>query len=117
MMQSLKPTLRLLLLIVAGVFGVTVLAWLMGADPLAAGNWSGAANELIRPWRWVFMSVRWVLWGLVWWRWAWIGEWAFRGDSPKTIAQRQQWQHLRHQLMGGIAGVEGLILLSNMVGG
>ena len=116
MIHSLHSVLLWLLLIVAGVLGVTGLAWLLGADPLAAGNWSGRASETIRPWRWVLTSVRWALWLLVWYRWAWIGARVFRGDSPQKTAQRQQWQSLRHRLVGGIAGVEGLILLSAVAG-
>ena len=117
MMHALKPTLRWLLLTAAGVVGLTVIAWLWGADPLAAGNWSGRASQMIRPWQWVLTSVRWALWGLVWYRWAWIGARVFGGDSPKATAQRRQWQSLRHRLVGGIAGVEGLILLSDAAGG
>lgn len=117
MMQPPYSALLWLLLIVAILFAATVLAWLWGADPLVAGDWSGSASQMIRPWRWVLTSLRWALWCVVWSRWAWIGARVFGGDSPQKTAQRQQWHSLRHRLVGGIAGVEGLILLSAVAGG
>jgi hypothetical protein len=108
----------LALLAIIGVIAViTVIAWLLGVDPLAPGNWSGQANEVIGPWRTVLMSVRWTLWVLLWWRWEQVGERLFRGDTQVGAAQMQQWAGMRRRLMGGIAVVEVIILLSAIAGG
>ena len=113
MIRPLTSAFWWLLLIVAGLLAITVIAWLSGVDPLAVGNWSGRASEALHPWRGVLTLVRWVLWGALWYRWAWLGTQVFRGDSTQATAQRRQWLALRNRLLGGIAVVEGLILLSH----
>lgn len=108
----------LMLLTILGVIVVvTGIAWLMGTDPLAPGNWSGQANEAIGPWRFTLMVFRWALWALLWWRWNAVGRRLFRGDSEVRIAQRQQWSRMRKRMMGAIAIVETLILISTITGG
>ena len=106
------------LIMVLGVICLlTVVAWLLGADPLAPGNWSGQANEAIKPWRSVLMVCRWVMWCLLWWRWEQVGHWLFRGEPSIAEAQREQWGRMRNRMMGGIAAVESVILFSNIAGG
>ena len=107
-----------MMLMTGGVIGlITVVAWLLGADPLTPGNWSGRANEAIRPWRTGLMLLRWLLWGLLWWRWDQVGQRLFRGEPDVVAAQRQQWAGMRKRMMGGIALVELIILLSTVTGG
>lgn len=117
MSLPLKNTGRWLLLLLLGFVVITLLAWWLGADPLTPGNWSGTANETIKPWRLLLMLGRWALWWLLWLRWTWMGECFFRGETDKGIAQRDQWQSMRHRLLGGIAVVEMAILFSQLAGG
>jgi hypothetical protein len=106
-----------LLLIAAGIIGATWLAWHMGADPLAPGNVSSIANEAIQPWRIPLMIGRWGLWCLAWYQWHWIGQKLFTGMSERARAQQNQWQSMRNRMMGGIAIVEAIILISDLTGG
>lgn len=106
-----------LLAIIGGIAVITVIAWLLGGDPLAPGNWSGHVNEVIGPWRTLLMLVRWTLWALLWWRWEQVGQRLFRGDTELAGGQRQQWAGMRKRMMGGIAVVEVIILLSAIEGG
>lgn len=117
MILPLKITGRWLLLILLGFVVITLLAWCLGADPLTPGNWSGTADEAIKPWWILLMLVRWVLWWLLWLYWNWVGKRLFRGETEKAVAQRDQWQSMRHRLLGGIAVVEGAILFSHLAGG
>jgi hypothetical protein len=106
--------MKTLLIIVAVIFAVTLLAWWFSADPLAVGNWSGQANEAIKPWRTVLMISRWGLWCLLWWRWERVGQRLFTGEPEG--AQRAQWTRMRNRMMGGIAVVEVIIVFSTMTG-
>jgi len=106
-----------MLLIAAGIVSITWFAWLLGADPLSPGNASGAANEAIQPWRLVIMLGRWIVWIAIWWQWVWLGGKMFRGGTERASAQRDQWNVMRHRMMGGIAIVEAIILFSNVTGG
>ena len=117
MSLSLKTTGRWLLFILLGFVVITWLAWWFGADPLTPGNWSGTANETIKPWRFLLMLARWGLWWLLWLRWEWMGECLFSGQMDKAVAQQRQWQSMRHRPLGGIAFVEGAILFSQLAGG
>ena len=110
--KPLTSALMRLLLIAAVTVGVTLVAWLLGADPLTAGHVTGNAKAAIHPWRWGLMLARWAFWGLLWYRWAWIGTRLFRGDT-----ERAQWQAMRPRMLGGIAVVEGIILFSVVTGG
>tara|TARA_R110001592_G_scaffold254129_3_gene517473 strand:+ start:18742 stop:19095 length:354 start_codon:yes stop_codon:yes gene_type:complete len=116
MIRPLKTTGRWLLSTLLGFVALTLLAWWLGADPLTPGDWSGTANETIKPWRFLLMLGRWVLWCLLWLRWTWTGECLFSGDTEKAVAQRDQWQSMRHRLLGGIAFVELTILFSHLAG-
>jgi len=117
MMHSTKMMGRILLAIIGVIAVATVIAWLLGADPLTPGNWSGRANEAIGPWRKVLMLVRWALWGSLWWRWEQVGQRLFRGNTEIADAQRHQWAGMRKRMMGGIAVVEVIILYSTITGG
>jgi hypothetical protein len=115
-MNTTKSMGLILLAIIGLIVIATVVAWLLGADPLAPGNWSGRANGAIGPWRTVLMLVRWAVWGLVWWRWEPMGQRLFRGNTEVATAQRRQWASMRKRMMGGIAVVELIILLSTITG-
>ena len=117
MMHSSKHMVWILLAIIGVIAVATVIAWLLGTDPLAPGNWSGRANEAIGPWRRVLMLVRWALWGLLWWRWEKVGQRLFRGTTEIADAQRKLWAGMRKRMMGGIAVVEVIILFSTITGG
>ncbi len=106
----------ILLAIIGAVVITTGIAWMLDADPRAPGNWGGRANEAIGPWRIALMMGRWVLWVLLWWRWEQVGQWLFRGDKEVRASQRQYWSGMRKRMMGGIAVVEFIILISNLTG-
>ena len=109
--------MKTLLMIVATIIGITVVAWLLGAESLVAGNWSGQvseANEVIKPWRTLLMMCRWALWCLLWWRWEYLGERLFNREADIATIQRAQWTKMRSRMMGGIAVVEAIILFSTM---
>jgi hypothetical protein len=91
-----------------------LVAWWLDADPLAAGNWSGQANEAIKPWRSVLMICRWGFWGLLWWRWEQVGQRLFRGEPEG--AQQAQWATMRNRMLGGVVVVEAIILFSTVTG-
>lgn len=117
MMHFTKRMGLILLAIIGLIVVITVIAWLLGSDQLAPGNWSGRANEAIDPWRTVLMLVRWALWVLLWWRWEQVGQRLFLGNTETAGAQRQQWAGMRKRMMGGIAVVEVIILFSTITGG
>ena len=108
--------MKTLFLIAVTIILVTVVAWLLGADPLSAGDWSGQANEAIRPWRTILMVCRWGLWCLLWWRWESLGQRLIKGEPGGIAAQRAQWSRMRNRMMGGIAVVEAIIVFSNITG-
>ena len=116
MMRTTKSMGLILLAIIGVIVVATAIAWLLGADPLVPGNWSGRANEAIGPWRTILMLTRWALWCLFWWRWEQVGNRLFRGELEADTAQRQQWAGMRKRMMGGIAVVEVIILISTMTG-
>ena len=116
MKKTSKSVALILLAIIGVIVVVTVIAWLLGTDPLVPGNWSGRANEAIGPWRTILMLTRWALWCLLWWRWEQVGQRLFRGGTEVVAAQRQQWAGMRRRMMGGIAVVEVIILISTMTG-
>ena len=117
MTRPIKTGLVVLAAILCGLFVTTLLAWLLGVDPLTPGNWTGQAASTIKPWRTGLMVVRWAVWCLLWWRWDWAGERLFWGDSPQSAVQRVQWGPMRHRMLGGIALVEALTLFSKLTGG
>ena len=108
--------MKTLLSIAVTMVLVTVAAWLFGADPLSAGDWSGQANEAIRPRRTILMICRWGLWCLLWWRWERVGQRLFKTELEGITAQRAQWSRMRNRMMGGIAVVEAIILLNSITG-
>ena len=108
--------MKTLFLIAVTIILVTVVAWLLGADPLSAGDWSGQASEAIRPWRTGLMIGRWGLWCVLWWRWESLGQRLFKAEAGGNTAQRAQWSRMRHRMMGGIAVVEAIILFSTITG-
>jgi len=116
MKKTSKSVALILLAIIGVIVVVTVIAWLLGTDPLVPGNWSDRANEAIGPWRTILMLTRWALWCLLWWRWEQVGHRLFRGEPGAATAQRQQWAGMRKRMMGGIAVVEVIILISTMTG-
>ena len=97
---------------------VTLLAWLLGVDPMTPGNWSGRANEAIRPWRLglMLLLLRWMVWCALWWRWEQVGQRLFRGNSDVVAAQRKHWAGMRKRMLGGIAVVEFIIVLGKLTG-
>ncbi len=106
----------ILLVIVSAIVITTGIAWMLETDPMAPGNWSGHANEAIGPWRVTLMLGRWALWVLLWWRWEQVGQWLFKGGEEVRSSQRQYWSGMRKRMMGGIAAVEIIILISNLTG-
>ena len=108
--------MKTLFLIAVTMVLVTIVAWLLGVDPLRAGDWSGQANEAIRPWRTRLMIGRWGLWCVLWWRWEWVGQHLFKAEAGDNTAQRAQWSRMRNRMMGGITVVEAIILFSAISG-
>ena len=108
--------MKTLLIIAVTMVLVTIVAWLLGVDPLSAGDWSGQANEAIRPWRTGLMIGRWGLWCVLWWQWDSVGKYLFKAEAGGNTAQRAQWSRMRHRMMGGIAVVEAIILFSTISG-
>lgn len=115
----MNTTVRMMLILLATI-GVIVLvtgiAWMLDVDPMAPGNVTGRANDVIGPWRITLMLVRWALWCLLWWRWEQVGRWLFKGNSEARSSQRQYWLGMRKRMMGGIGVVEALILISSLTG-
>lgn len=107
----------LILLALIGVIVITTgVAWMAEADPLAPGNFTGEVNEAIGPWRIVLTLVRWALWCLLWWRWERVGAWLFSGEGEGRAKQREYWWGMRNRMIGGLAVVEVIILLSHLMG-
>jgi hypothetical protein len=45
-----------------------------------------------------------------------VGQWLFKGGEEVRLSQRQYWSGMRNRMMGGIAVVEIIILISNLTG-
>lgn len=106
--------MKKILILVVVFIGITLVAWLLGADPLA-GNWSGhvsETNEAIKSWRTLLMVGRWCVWCLLWWRWEYVGKRLFNREADV----RGQWRKMRSRMIGGIAAVELLIVFSTLTG-
>ena len=110
--------MKTVLLIAVTIVLTTMVAWLLGADPLSAGHWSGQANETIRPWRTILMVCRWGLWCGLWWRWEQVGQQLFKTDTETegVTALHTQWSAMRNRMMGAIVVVEAIILLNTITG-
>lgn len=116
-MKAKKKRLLLILLALVGVIVITTgIAWMAGADPLTPGNWTGEVNDAIGPWRITLTLVRWGLWCALWWYWERAGQWLFRGEGESRSTQRQYWSGMRNRMMGGLAAVEVIILISHLLG-
>ncbi|WP_027950991.1 hypothetical protein [Haliea salexigens] len=96
----------------AVLVGMTLVLWWWGMDPRAPGERVGELNTAIAPWRTVLQVLRVILWCLAGYYWETLGQRRLR----LTPDQLRQWMRLRRTVIGGLLILEGLIVLSRLLG-
>ena len=92
--------------------GMTLVLWWWGMDPRAPGERVGALNTVIAPWRTALQLLRVILWCLAGILWEALGQRWLRLTSD----QLRQWMSQRRTVIGGLLILEGLIVLSRLLG-
>ena len=101
-----------LALTTALLMGMTLALWWWGMDPRAPGERVGELNTVIAPWRTALQVLRVILWCLAGLYWHTLGQRWLR----LTPDQLPQWMGLRRTVIGGLLVLEGLIVLSRVLG-
>ncbi len=88
---------------------LTLAAYDRGLDPSRPAMALGNVAELTAPWAVPLQLLRCGLWGLVWWKWEWVGNRWFRaGESSEAM---EAWSNSRPAVIATLALVEGMIVL------
>ena len=92
--------------------GMTLVLWWWGMDPRAPGERVGELNSVFAPWRPAIQAARVILWCLAGYYWESVGQRLLR----LPLDQLRQWMRLRRTVIGGLLILEGLIVLSRLLG-
>ena len=101
-----------LALTTAGLVGMALVMWWWGMDPRAPGERVGELHTAIAPWRTALQVLRVTLWCLVGYYWETLGQRWLRLEPD----QLRQWMSLRRTVIGGLLILEGLVVLSRLLG-
>jgi hypothetical protein len=101
-----------LALTTAVLVAMTLALWWWGMDPRVPGERVGELSTAIAPWRMALQVFRIIFWCLAGYYWDALGRLWFR----LTPDQLPQWTGLRGTVIGGLLVLEGLIVLSRVLG-